>query len=297
MTAFSVSEIWRYPVKSMQGERLDAAEVTGNGVQYDRGWAVRDTASGNIRGAKNIAPLMQCAARYLDGTDAGLVPHAQITLPGGDEINTDDGRVHNILSEVLGQKVTLEPLQPAAAEDHYRRRSMDGDGDGDAAEPERRRRLGLLDDEPFSDFSTDRPRVLSALAVFRDYNTAPGTYFDAFALHVMTEASLRYLAGLLPEAQIDVRRFRPNILLADDGDLAAPVEFDWLDQVLSIGDVRINVEWETVRCVMTTREHADLPRASQIMRTLVRNTKQNLGIYADVGTPGLISVGDVAAVG
>jgi hypothetical protein len=33
------------------------------------------------------------------------------------------------------------------------------------------------------------------------------------------------------------------------------------------------------------------------MRTLVRNTKQNLGIYADVGTPGLISVGDVAAVG
>ena len=290
MVSFAVSEIWRYPVKSMQGERLETAAITNQGVKYDRGWAVRDEASGDIRGAKNIAGLMQCAATYLDGTDAGLVPHARITLPDGQTVNTDDDRVDNLLSEALERKVTLQSLQPAEAAEHYRRQSVEAD----SAEEERRRRLGLLPDEPMPNLRVDTPRVQAALKEFMEFNTPRGTYFDAFPLHVMTEASLRYLTDLLPEVQVDVRRFRPNILLSDDGGLSEPVEFDWVDRALSVGDVRLSVEWETVRCVMTTREHAGLPRASQIMRTLVRNTKQNLGIYADIETPGRIKVGDTA---
>ena len=54
----------------------------------------------------------------------------------------------------------------------------------------------------------------------------------------------------------------------------------------------MTVDWETVRCVMVTREQGDLPRASQIMRTLVRNTSQNLGIYADIDKEGDVKVGD-----
>ncbi|MBT4703398.1 MAG: MOSC domain-containing protein [Rhodospirillaceae bacterium] len=289
MNNFVVSEIWRYPVKSMQGERLETAEITSHGVRYDRGWAVRDEASGNIRGAKNIAGLMHCAARYLDGTNAGLVPHAEITLPDGTVVNTDDSQVSKLLSEALGREITLHPLQPAEAEEHYRRQSAKTD----FTEAEGRRRLGLLDDEAMPDLSSDKPRLQAVVKEFRAFNTPRGTYFDAFPLHILTEASLRYLSDLLPEAQIDVRRFRPNILLGDDAGLSLPVEFDWVDSVLSVGPVRLSVEWETVRCVMTTREHAGLPRASQIMRTLVRNTKQNLGIYSDVMVEGEIKVGDV----
>jgi uncharacterized protein YcbX len=288
MGSFVVSELWRYPVKSMQGERLEVAEITSHGVKYDRGWAVRDEVSGNIRGAKNIAGLMHCAARYLDGTDAGLVPHAEIILPDGTVVNTDDSRANSMLSKTLGREVTLQPLQPAEAEEHYRRHSAETD----FIEAESRRRLGLLDDEPMPDLSTDKPRLQAVLKEFREYNTPRGTYFDAFPLHLLTEASLKYLANLLPDDRIDVRRFRPNILLADDAGLSQPVEFDWVDSELTIGSVRLSIEWETVRCVMTTREHAGLPRASQIMRTLVRETKQNLGIYADAVTHGEIKVGD-----
>ena len=139
---------------------------------------------------------------------------------------------------------------------------------------------------------SDSPKVRAVLKEFRGYNTPRGTYFDAWPLHILTEASLRYLSSLLPDAQVNVRRFRPNILLSDDAGVSEPVEFDWVDTSFAIGSARLTVDWETVRCVMTTREQGDLPRASQIMRTLVRNTNQNLGIYADIDKEGDVKVGD-----
>src|SRR5690349_15191157 len=103
----AVKELWRYPVKSMRGERLAEAKVGAGGVEFDRGWAVRIEETQTIRGAKYLDGLLDCEARYLPGTDAGLVPHAAITLPDGAVINTDDERVHERLSEVTGQRVTL----------------------------------------------------------------------------------------------------------------------------------------------------------------------------------------------
>src|SRR5579871_1349057 len=120
MTSLRISEIWRYPVKSMQGEKLDRCMLTKGGIPLDRGWAVRDEQTQTIRGAKWIAALMLCSARYIDGTSAGTVPHVEITLPDGTRVRSDESYVNDRLSEALGRKITLWPLQPAENADHYR---------------------------------------------------------------------------------------------------------------------------------------------------------------------------------
>ena len=83
-----IAEIWRHPVKSMQGERLESAHVGKQGIPGDRGWAVRDEVRGGIRGAKKIPALMNCAARYLEepARDGGLAPVPEIELPNGERL-------------------------------------------------------------------------------------------------------------------------------------------------------------------------------------------------------------------
>ena len=48
-----VRALWRFPVKSMQGEQLDAAEVGETGVVGDRAYALRDRETGKIASAKH----------------------------------------------------------------------------------------------------------------------------------------------------------------------------------------------------------------------------------------------------
>jgi uncharacterized protein YcbX len=48
--AQSVKEIWRYPVKSMRGERISETQLGKGGIPFDRGWAVRTSGSAG-RGA------------------------------------------------------------------------------------------------------------------------------------------------------------------------------------------------------------------------------------------------------
>ena len=60
----TVTEIWRYPVKSMGGERLDNVAVDERGVVADRMWAVRDPELGSITTARRRPALLRCGARY-----------------------------------------------------------------------------------------------------------------------------------------------------------------------------------------------------------------------------------------
>ncbi len=57
-----VTEIWRYPVKSMLGEPLDRANVAPGGIHGDRRWAVVDAESGVSLSAKRYAKLLNCRA-------------------------------------------------------------------------------------------------------------------------------------------------------------------------------------------------------------------------------------------
>ncbi|MEJ7714017.1 MAG: MOSC N-terminal beta barrel domain-containing protein [Pyrinomonadaceae bacterium] len=86
-----VSEIWRYPVKSMGGEKLENCSVGSLGIPGDRGWALRDEVAGEMRGAKYMPKLMQCSARYREEpTTADKIPHVEIILPDGTCIESDE---------------------------------------------------------------------------------------------------------------------------------------------------------------------------------------------------------------
>ena len=91
-----ISELWRYPVKSLQGERLPSGNLGTQGIEGDRRCAIFDVETGFGLTARRVPELLLGAARY---TDTGRV---EITLPDG-TIAKDDAA----LSGWLGRKVTL----------------------------------------------------------------------------------------------------------------------------------------------------------------------------------------------
>ncbi|MEE9286022.1 MAG: MOSC domain-containing protein [Dehalococcoidia bacterium] len=281
MRVGTVKQIWRYPVKSMGGETVQDCQVGERGLGGDRGWALRDETAGEIRGAKKLPELLECTARYLDPPANAKIPHAEITLPDGAKITTDQPGVSARLSELVGRPVTLWPLQPASDLEHYRR------GKPDDADPARdlRAAFGLLEDEPLPDLSGLPQEIFQ-------FTSPPGTYFDAYPLHLVTTASLEHIRRERPQSPFDVRRFRPNFLVEPVEGAAGFVELEWCGRTLRIGGATVQVEIPTVRCAMTTHAQRDLPPDPSVMRALVRHAKQNLGVYASVLTPGAVAVGD-----
>jgi uncharacterized protein len=89
-------ECWRYPVKSMQGERLDEVTIAPRGVEGDRGHALLDAASGRILSAKSVKELL--FARVEDDS---------VVLPDGTAVALEDPVASKILSEWLGRDVRL----------------------------------------------------------------------------------------------------------------------------------------------------------------------------------------------
>src|SRR5580704_15572117 len=107
-----VAEVWRYPVKSMLGERRDQMPITPRGVLGDRAWALRETATGRIASAKRFAQLLAFHARYEVEPTFAEPGRIQITLPDGRTISPDDPDASAIVSDFLGLSVRLEN-QPA----------------------------------------------------------------------------------------------------------------------------------------------------------------------------------------
>ncbi len=284
MRVGTVAEMWRYPVKSMAGERLERAAVGRLGVPGDRGWCLRDETAGEMRGAKKIAGLLHCAATYRSEPAGDEIPQVDIALPDGRSIGSDARDVDAVMSEALGRSVTLWSRRPRSDLDHYRR----GTPDHADLEAELRDIFGLEDDEPIGDLSRLPPDLF-------EYTSPLGTYFDVAPLHVVTTASLDTLQRLLPETVVETRRFRPNLLVAADPEADGAdgfMEADWTGREARIGSAVLRMESPAIRCVMTTRSQPGLPDDRRIMRTLVREASQNLGQYVSVVTPGEIAVGD-----
>jgi uncharacterized protein YcbX len=99
-----IVELWRYPVKSLQGERLDAVALAADGLEGDRRFAIYDVESGFGLTARRVPDLLFASSRLRDdGT-------AEITLPDGSVTAADDA-----LSEWLGRPVTLRSAATEAA--------------------------------------------------------------------------------------------------------------------------------------------------------------------------------------
>lgn len=280
-----VAQLWRYPVKSMRGERLSSTDVVATyGIPGDRGWAVRDESIGEIRGAKKIGALVQLAARYLEAPSGASTPTVEIALGDGTTVTSDAPDVAEVLSARLDRPVTLWPRRPAEDLDHYRRVELPD-------ETEFRRQLGLLPDEPTPDWTTMAPPELMTELI--EYVGPRGTYFDSFQLHVLTTTSIATLAAATPGASMDVRRFRPNVLVDTGDEPGGFPEIDWCGRHLRIGSAVAEVVQPMSRCVMVTLPQDDLPTERRILRTLVRETKMDFGIGLDIVEPGRINQGDV----
>ena len=274
-----LEQIWRYPVKSMIGEQVPHVEVAAHGFVNDRQWAIRDEVRGGIRGAKKIGGLMRLRAEVMsDGA-------TRIHFPDGTALEAGNPALDARLSLELDHRVSLQSLPAATDLDHFRR----GEPDNEDLLTELRAIFGRDEDEPLPDLSIFPPEII-------EFESPPGTHHDAFPLLVMSTSALRSLSSALPDSAIDVRRFRPSILI-DTGDQTGHPEFGWVGRHLQIGEVELRIGVACPRCVMVTREvSANIPADRAVLRHIIRELDQNVGVYATVITPGTIEEGDTVTL-
>ena len=289
-----VAEVWRFPVKSMLGERLDQVEVTAAGVVGDRSWALVDAEDGKVVSAKNPrkwARILELRASFLEEPTAeGPAAHVQVELPDGSLAASHDGAAADAISAFLGRDVRLQSVAPAV-------RTMEEtwpDVPGLAPEAfiERTRIDTGVPDETVSD-------ITMAMAA------PPGTFFDLSVLHLITSSTLEELARLQPGGAFDVRRYRPNVLVASEG--TGFVENGWVGRRVRLGPAaEMQVALPTMRCIMTTLAMEDLPRDPSLLRTIATHNRLEIGglgtwacagIYGDAAAPGVVAVGDEVRVG
>jgi uncharacterized protein YcbX len=173
-----VAELWRYPVKSLQGESVPTVDLVTDGVAGDRQWGLRDVGTGRILTARRRPELLMAAAT---ADAAGGAPH--LGLPDGTVTAGAGEDTDAALSSWLGAPVSLVPA---------------ADTDPGRA-------------EYFADATDDTSQAI-------EWTMPQDRYVDAAAVLVLTTSSLRTAADLHGDGDWHPRRFRPNVLLDTDGD-------------------------------------------------------------------------------
>ena len=273
----TVKALWRYPVKSMAGTKLDEALVIEGGILGDRAYAVIDRTSGRVGSAKTPkkwAGLLTLAADFVEPPEAGVpFPPVRIVWPDGTTVTSDEGDPDGRLSETLGRPVTLTTDRPEA--------------------PSLERLDPLADEETIVDIG----ELMMA-----------GRFSDYAALHLVTTATLARLAELRPESKFTARRFRPNVTIATPEGENGFVENDWVGREIEIGDeVRLRISDPTPRCSVPTLAQADLEKDPQVLRTLVEHNRLPVplldgeslpcaGVYGFVVRGGTVRRGDKVRV-
>jgi uncharacterized protein YcbX len=268
-----VAQLWTYPVKSMVGSTVASIDLSPLGIVGDRHWAIRDLDNGGIRGAKKIGELMQFTAEQKGG-------HVAITCPNGDITSSSHSDVNEKLSHALGRNVALESLPADNNLEHFRR------GPGTSSDPitELRNIFGREEHEPLPNFAAFPPEVA-------EFESPPGTHHDCWPLMVMTTSAMTAMQQALPDSNIDIKRFRPSIVI-DSTEPGHP-EFTWTGKTAQIGTATVEFLDPCPRCIMITRRiNDDIPEDRAILRHVVRDLDQNVGVYARVITPGTISLND-----
>jgi uncharacterized protein YcbX len=114
--------------------------------------------------------------------------------------------------------------------------------------------------------------------------------FDVSPLSLTTTQSVAAI-GSLVGAELEPRRFRPNLLVEAAGD--EPFAEDrWVGSVLEIGEARIRVDLRDERCVMVNVNPSTTERNAAVLKAIARERGACLGVYASTVTPGRVAVGD-----
>jgi uncharacterized protein YcbX len=265
----TVHGLWRFPVKSMTGERLEEVELTLRGVLGDREHAIIDVETGKVLSAKRedlVPRLLDCKATYVEAPKSGQeLPPVRITLPNGTAVISDSSDVDRTLSDYFGRSVRLVPSASAVAP---------------------RLHPGF-----FADAGARAPD-----------NVSP--FVDLYPVSVITTATLAKFSELTPASQFDVRRFRMNVIVGMT--VTGFPENDWIGREVALGDAaRLKVMLPDPRCVLTTLAQDELRKDPEILRAMVRDNTIQVGkagphpcagVYTDVVTAGTLRVQDSVVV-
>jgi len=117
------------------------------------------------------------------------------------------------------------------------------------------------------------------------------SHHDAGPIHILTSASLAWLRAALPDAGIDERRFRPNLVVDLPGQ--GLVEQEWIGRRLRVGrEVQLEVTMGTERCGMITFSQSELGEEPSVLRDITREAGIQFGVYAKIVVPGCIQLND-----
>jgi len=256
----------------MLGEELSGVAVTARGLAGDRRLALVHRATGKIVSAKNprLWRDMLKLSATTDGTDV------KIMLPDGTAIASADPGVDAVLSDFLGQPVTLAAAPPP-------------DAALDRADPDE-----VLRDGIHAVVRVETGQLGGA--------APPGTFFDYAALHLITTSTLERIGALSPRGTVELERYRPNLVIsgADPGF----AENDWAGRDLRIGaSLVIRVIARSPRCAIPTLEHGGLPRDTNALRVPAAHNRVSpandwgpqpcAGVYAQVLRDGWVQADDV----
>jgi uncharacterized protein len=283
----TVRALWRFPVKSILGEELDAVDVSEGGIVGDRAYAIRHRETGKVASAKHpkLWPnLFGCRATFVEPPRPGdELPSARIALADGTSVMSDAADVDAVLSRFFGRDVELaRAAQNGYTIDQYH-------PDEENYDPEGHR---------------DEVVEVGLGAAFFNERGLPsavpeGSFFDLYPFSILTTSTLEQLGELEPQSRFDARRFRMNVIVDTSG--RGFVENEWVGHTLAIGDnVRLGVALPDPRCVMPSLAQEDLPRDPGILKALARHNRIDVagalypcaGVYAVAAATGTIRKGD-----
>lgn len=288
----AVAALWRFPVKSMRGEQLEEAEITARGILGDRAYALIDVETGKVVSAKSVRrfpEMLSCSARFVEPPRPNAeLPAARIALPNGVTVSSESSEADELLTEFFGREVRLARAAPedfTIDQYHPDVEDVDPRGHRDTVVEQK------LGSALFAELGLPSPVEV-------------GSFFDVFPVSVLTTSTLTRLHELRSESRFDPRRFRMNLIVGSRQ--PGFVENDWVGRRIEIGDgVRLRLELPDPRCVMTTLAQDELPNDPDVLRTLARHNRIEVGalgsfpcagVYAVVEASGIVRTGDRVAL-
>jgi uncharacterized protein len=126
--------------------------------------------------------------------------------------------------------------------------------------------------------------------------TGAAPRYDRDHLHILTTSSLARLQALLPAAILDIRRFRPNILIGTDAGEADFIEQNLIGRTLRAGGAVIEILEPCARCAFTALGQPGVPFDKDVLHTIAKHGAGGFGVLARVVTPGRVALGDAVTV-